>query len=272
LRGANSADELLLAAAVDNDFSPSGFWPSLLEGPAGIVGHGNLLRRFEQDATRTGEHAMSRFLGLALVLCAGSLAGATELSNFVYRSTLDFHRNNAWPEPFIYPDRAAVCAPFGVMIHNGWRLQNTLAAHHFREGSMELTESGKLKVLWIVTEVPPQNRTIYVERAGLPQITEGRIRNVQIIAAGSSMEGVSPPVFETGVPARGWPADQIDATTRAFHDSAPAPRLPDRISQGRSVCPPRHGHRRRRGDVQDRSANAVYGQASRRSPRTRPQV
>lgn len=173
---------------------------------------------------------MSRFLGLALglVLGAGSLAGATELSNFTYRSALDFHRNNAWPEPFIYPDRAAVCAPFGVMIHNGWRLQNTLATHHFREGTTELTEAGKMKVMLIVTEVPPQNRTIYVERAGLPQITEGRIRNVQVFAASSSMEGLSPPVFETGIPARGWPADQIDVTTRAFRDSAPEPRLPER--------------------------------------------
>jgi hypothetical protein len=114
------------------------------------------------------------------------------------------------------------------MIHNGWRMQNTLAAHHFREGTMELTEAGKLKVLWIVTEAPAQHRTIYVERASHPQVTAGRIQNVQIIAAGSSMEGVSPPVFETGIPARGWPADQIDATTRKWYDSAPSPRLPDR--------------------------------------------
>ena len=173
-------------------------------------------------------------LTLALVASAASLAGATEIKEFWYRCKLDCRRNNAFPEPFIWPDRAAVCAPFGVMIHNGWRMQNTLAAHHFREGTDELTEAGKLKVLWIVTEAPASSRTIYVERAGTPELTGGRIRNVQTIAAGLAMEGVSPPVFETGIPARGWPADQIDATTRAFTDSMPAPRLPERSSSSSS--------------------------------------
>lgn len=171
---------------------------------------------------------------LAIVVSAVSLAGATELKQFCYSCKQDFHRNIAWPEPFIWPDRAAVCAPFGVMIHNGWRMQNTLAAHHFREGTTELTEAGKLKVLWIVTEAPAASRSIYVERAETSEQTSQRIRNVQTIAAGLAMEGVSPPVFETAIPARGWPADQIDATTRAFTDSSPAPRLPERSSSSTS--------------------------------------
>ena len=175
---------------------------------------------------------MTRFLwpALGLVLCAGSLASASEIKQFYYSCKQDYYRNKAWPEPFIWPDRAAVCAPFGVMVHNGWRLQNTLAAHHFREGTSELTEAGKLKVMWIVNETPPSHRTIYVERADKPEVTGGRIQNVQTLAAGLSMEGVSPPVFETGIPARGWPADQIDATTRSFYDTMPAPRLPERSS------------------------------------------
>lgn len=167
---------------------------------------------------------------LAVAISAVSLAGATEIKQFYYRCKQDFHRNVAWPEPFIWPDRAAVRAPFCVMVHNGWRMQNTLGAHHFREGTNELTEAGKLKVLWIVTEAPAANRSIYVERAATPELTSSRVLNVQTIAAGLAMEGVSPPVFETGIPARGWPADQIDATTRAFTDSTPAPRLPERSS------------------------------------------
>jgi hypothetical protein len=171
---------------------------------------------------------------LAAALCVCPLAGATEVQNFFNSCKQDFRRNNAWPEPFIWPDRAAACAPFGVMIHNGWRMQNTLAAHHFREGTDELTEAGKLRVLWIVTEAPPQYRTIYIERADNAEITGGRIRNVSIAAQGLSMDGVAPPVMATGVAARGWPADQIDATTRRWYDTAPDPRLPDRSGGGGS--------------------------------------
>lgn len=169
---------------------------------------------------------------VAAALCVCPLAGATEVQRFYESCKQDFRRNNAWPEPFIWPDRDSVCAPFAVMIHNGWRLQNTLAAHHFREGTAELTEAGKLRVLWIMTEAPMAHRTIYIERTDSPEITGGRVRNVSIAAQGLSVDNIAPPVFVTGVAARGWPADQIDATTRRFHDTAPDPRLPDRSGGG----------------------------------------
>jgi hypothetical protein len=170
---------------------------------------------------------------LTLLIAAGPLA-ASEFQQAYHSCKQDFHRNNWWPEPFIWPDRASVCAPFAVMVHNGWRLQNTLAAHHFREGTAELTEAGKLKVMWIVTEAPASYRSIYVERADNPAVTSTRIQNVQTLAAGMAMEGVSPPVFETGIPARGWPADRIDAITRRAMDTMPDPRLPDRSGGGSS--------------------------------------
>src|SRR5690606_15584634 len=98
-----------------------------------------------------------------------------------------------------WPDRAAVCAPFGVMIHNGWRMQNTLASHHFREGTSELTEAGKLKVLWIMNEAPAQHRTIFIERSEAPELTQGRVRTVQNIAASLAVDGMVPAVMETGI-------------------------------------------------------------------------
>jgi hypothetical protein len=138
----------------------------------------------------------------------------------------DFLRNNYWPEPFNYPDRDAVCAPFAVMVHNGWRLQNTFGAHHFRPGTSELTEAGELKLKWVMTEAPPQQRTVYVERGETADMTAGRIKAVEAAAGRLTVDGGVPMVVETSIQSRGWPADQIDATTRQWLNSVPAPRLP----------------------------------------------
>ena len=163
---------------------------------------------------------------LALVLAAAGTVQADWLKDFYGECKRDFHRNNAWPEPFNYPDRDAIYAPFAVMVHNGWRMQNTLGKHHFRPGGMELTEAGQLRVMWILTEAPPPYRTIFVERGETAAATAARVRSVQLTGQKLSVDGAMPIVMEAAVPARGWPADQIDATTRQWLNSVPAPRLP----------------------------------------------
>ena len=66
----------------------------------------------------------------------------------------DWHRNNMWPQPFIYADRAAVCLPFAIQVNNGWRMQNTIGDAYFDNATQELTVAGQAKVKWIVQQAP----------------------------------------------------------------------------------------------------------------------
>jgi hypothetical protein len=167
------------------------------------------------------------FAAAILLSCGQTLsAGESAFEQGYHSMKRDFLRNNYWPQPFLYPDRDALCAPFAVMVHNGWRMQNTLSAHHFKPGTGDLTESGQLKLNWVMSEVPPQYRTVYVERGETVEVTAKRIRAVEMAAGRLTVDGNVPPVMETAIAARGWPADQIDATTRQWLNSVPQPRLP----------------------------------------------
>lgn len=139
--------------------------------------------------------------------------------------SVDFHRNNCWPEPFLYPDRAAVRAPFAVMVANGWRKQNMLADYHFDGTGLALNEAGKRKVQWVLTEAPEQHRTIFVHRAESPEKTSARVAAVQQLAASFMPAGQAPLIVETTVSPAGWPADRVDTIGRKFQSSTPEPRL-----------------------------------------------
>ncbi len=186
---------------------------------------------------------MARFVQVA-VLAAISLAwitparagwisrtidGTKEFGRSVARDT---KRRNCWPEPFLRPDRHAARAPLAVMVSNGWRRQNLLADHHFIERGAKLTEAGRMKIRWILTEAPQQHRTVYVQRADDPQVTAARIDNVQQVAAQLVPEGALPLVLETSIPVRGWPAARADMIGRKFEASTPEPRLPETSSGG----------------------------------------
>jgi len=165
-----------------------------------------------------------------LLLASGGAAQAGWWGKLFHSMRTDFHRNNEWPYTFVYADREATLAPFDVMAYNGWRVQNTISDHHFDENTGELTEAGRIKVQWIVTQAPEQFRTIYVERAESSEITVGRLEEVRIAAVAVVPEGTLPDIAETNVPARGTPADYIDNVGRKYSDSMPAPRLPKSVS------------------------------------------
>jgi hypothetical protein len=145
---------------------------------------------------------------------------------------LDCLRNNAWPDTFLYADREAVDAPFAVMIHNGYRAQNTLGNHHFEDGSSQLTESGALKVRWILTEAPEQFRTVYVQRTDSRELTAERIAAVEEAAARMLPDYGHVEVVETAVPFKSWSAETIDKNYRDYIESMPAPALPKSTSSG----------------------------------------
>ena len=142
---------------------------------------------------------------LVIIACAMPVQ-ADCLEDFCVHVAKQIKRRNCWPKPFVCPDRHTVRVPFAIMVNNGWRSQNMLADHHFEPNQAELTESGRLKVQWIVNEAPSQHRTIYVHRTKTPELTAARVNATQDMAAQLSLHGQPTMVLETNAPAPGWPA------------------------------------------------------------------
>ena len=161
-------------------------------------------------------------LGLA---CAVP-AEANQLCDYWNCIVRDTKRRQCWPRPFVCPDRRDARVPLTLMIHNGWRSQNTLADHHFVAGTGKLTEAGQWKVRWVLSEAPVQHRTIYVHRTDDGELTAARMEETQKLAIQLTRDGRITTVLETSVPPRGWSAAEVDRIGRKFESSMPDPRLP----------------------------------------------
>ena len=173
---------------------------------------------------------MLRFLpalvvGLTLAAEAAPVQ-AQWFSEFFATIPRDFKRNNCWPDPFVQMDRESVRLPFQAMVVNGWRKQNLLSEHHFEEDTARLTQAGEIKVYWILSQVPPQHRTIFVQRAQNGDITTARVDAVQQTALRYVPAGELPEVVETNLPTDGRPAEVVDSINRAFNKNAKLPILP----------------------------------------------
>ncbi len=137
-----------------------------------------------------------------------------------------YYANKQWPWPYVCPDRIAVREPFCIMINNGWRRENLLGAHHFNPETNQLNAAGQLRVQWIMTQAPPDRRSIFVERALDTAVNGGRLSAVREYAAKVAVDGSTPQVSETHLMAEGRPASVVDATNVKFQQSMPAPVLP----------------------------------------------
>ena len=152
-------------------------------------------------------------------------ARADLIADFFHSIPRDIKRRNCWPKPFVSADRAAVRAPLATMVNNGWRYQNMLGEPYFSEESGALTEAGRIKVHWIMTQAPRHRRTIYVCQAETPEKTSARLESVRQLASQLLPEGQTPSVFQSNVPALGWPAKQASVVGRSWDASMPKPRL-----------------------------------------------
>jgi hypothetical protein len=145
----------------------------------------------------------------------------------------DFKRRNCWPQPFLCPDRQSVREPFAVMVSNGWQRQNLLGDYYFEPGTGKLSESGRLRVMWVLNEAPEQHRVIAVHRGTSPEETAARMMAVQQLVAQNLLPGQMPPsVSETSMSDAGWPADQADIVGRRFIAAIPDPKLPASTTGG----------------------------------------
>src|SRR5262245_14419565 len=71
---------------------------------------------------------------------------------FWHRCQVDWHRNNAWPEPFLSADKMAVRAPYCIQVDNGWKMQNTIGTFLFDSESQRINQAGDLLVKWIISQ------------------------------------------------------------------------------------------------------------------------
>jgi hypothetical protein len=156
-----------------------------------------------------------------------------------------YHRNEAWPWPYICPDRVAVREPFCMMVDNGWRRQNLLGPHHFHAETNKLTTAGELRVRWVMTQAPPNRRSLFIERSIEPAITAERVAVVREYAAQVAVNGQVAQVTDTHLLSEGRPASVVDATNVRFQESLPPPILPPTSysSAGSGKSPKRQGAR-----------------------------
>ncbi len=143
-------------------------------------------------------------------------------ANFHY----DFHRSNCWPQPYIEPDRQHVRDTIEAQVSNGWRRQNLIGEHHFMGEGTELTEAGRIKIRWTLTQVPEHRRTLFVQRGTTSAITEARVAAVEAAAVAVLPEGESPSIQDTHIVPEGRSADFVNYTATQFRQTMPIPQLP----------------------------------------------
>lgn len=163
----------------------------------------------------------------ALVLVPALVAKAEWWKHKKSEFCCAYEQNKIWPLPFVYPDRQAAAAPFQTMINKGWQRQNTLGDYHFDEAN-RLTEAGRLKVRWILTDPALDRRQVFVHGTVSPEQTAARVSSVQQFLAFTQTGEGAAGVAESNLAAPSYPADYVDEIGRKFRESIPLPRLPER--------------------------------------------
>ena len=154
--------------------------------------------------------------------CASSGAGGARLE----AARASYHDNSMWPRQYVTPSRRGICQSYEIMINNGWRRHNLLGKYHFNPETSELTEAGKLKVEWTLTQAPAQRRAMFVERGVDQQQTADRIAAVQSLASSMNPSPGEADVQETHIRDDGHPAGAIDAIFTGFRAGQLPPVLP----------------------------------------------
>lgn len=173
---------------------------------------------------------MARMLLSAIAF--GLLFGVTTPTNAFWLGAFYQHleqgraENNQWPHQFVGADRERAKAPFDMMVRNGWRRQNLLGKHHFTEDSTQLTQAGKLRVQWILTQPPQEYRQVFVEQSFVEGITQTRTATINQFASTILQGGGVANITETHIVSDGRPATMVDFVNTTFRENMPIPALP----------------------------------------------
>ena len=167
-------------------------------------------------------------VGMIGLACLAPLSAQAGWHEFWDRVHLDWHRSNAWPQPFSDVDKHLAQEPFKMMARNGWRMQNTLGSELFDLETQQLTRAGQLKVHWILTQTPVSRRTVFVLHGGTQRATEARMASVKRAVRNMHSVDVDPEavVVTVGIPPRNGSGDYLDRVRRSYEASTPSPRLP----------------------------------------------
>jgi hypothetical protein len=171
---------------------------------------------------------MSRRIVLALAVWFAAVApgaAADWFTNGWRGFKTDWHRNNCWPEPFCYPDRASVWNMVDAQVAKGWQMQNLLGPSHFEPDGERLSGAGMAKLRSILIQSPGQYRTVFVERAWRDDTTVKRVDAVQQGIA-SLVQGPMPEVLVTDSHMIGTPAEYVNAVKGSFYQNLPPVKLP----------------------------------------------
>src|SRR5262245_14490349 len=133
----------------------------------------------------------------------GGYGGGGRWHNFWNGVHTDFHRNNAWPEPFLTADKMAVRTSYSTMVDNGWKMQNTVGTFLFDTETQQLNQAGDLLVKWIITQAPVNRRAVFVLKGDSAEATATRVQSVQAAVA---RYGAVAPVLLTDCEPPGWSA------------------------------------------------------------------
>lgn len=159
-------------------------------------------------------------LGLLISLASPSMAGWPQIKHAMGR---DYARNNTWPQPFRGMDANAVIAPFEIMRNNGWREHNTVGSGLFAKDGLNV--AGQLKVEWIVTQAPQNQRVVYVKSARTPEETSARVESVQLAVSQLIPTGPLPQILVTDIEPTTSSGAYQTRVARAIDNSTPLPRL-----------------------------------------------
>lgn len=134
-------------------------------------------------------------------------------------------RVNVWPEPFVHQDRELVRGPFRQMVDNGWKYQNTLSDYLFDPGTNELTVAGQAKLHYILTQIPPHRRQVYVLEATTEDATAVRVASVYRNLAQIAPDTSPCAVMTTKIVPRGGEGWYSYDVEQAYRQNIPPPRL-----------------------------------------------
>lgn len=162
----------------------------------------------------------------AAVVLSACLPASAGWREFWTQFELHRRRVNAWPEPFVIPDREAVREPFRLMADNGWKLQNTFDDDLFSQETNELNLAGKMKLRWVMHEVPPHRRQIFVREAMNAEQTAARVASVHKYLT-EAFPGQTPAgVMTTRIPAAGGDGSYLYGVDSSYKAAIPVPRMP----------------------------------------------